>query len=1055
MAINRLQAALAAVTNEVTVAAAQINFDFTLIKHEAPREYQLLGKNLSQKRKDDAESGSIHITARRLGALFDRVCAPTPNLLKAYGTRVSETSDELTSTASSEAANSIFAAYSGFDGTSIWAAATSSMPAIQVQLLACLLSRLLDAPEAISVWVEIVKERRKEIAGQYEAGEEIHYATMTAAAQSEISRSQLAEWDASARSWLRTADKVKSRQQKKLLLVLDNLNLPVNEDVRVYSSVMSTWKTSLETMENLIRGIPQAVENGAALLGLAAWHIYPDMVVVGSDKPDMRMQDTLVAPGGVLTVGIKRPRKTDGEESQGIYWSLSLAHLRYYGSPVLTERQLSSDTSRLTFSQFTQTVFGSLLGCWSVQGSDVTVACRFFSAVAETLRREVTRDPDNITLSEMLKPAYWLSQITAAALSYSTVSEAEERNTLWKLIRLGQRRASIFLQNPTQKSEESDYGLYANSWPPFFDLREPDVFYPSLKNEEAQIAFLRRIAARIDPVLAKHLVIRFRSRGTLWHFATAVATPSPHIHPSNPFYAEAGQHQRWYQPEAKIKAEVDVRHDAIVERWRQQDQERQKRPSALPRALQIIAKDHFRKDREVLPQHPGETSEWQEKDHFVNESLVCVLTRPSFGDNESVYRFISGDADTAALFISQDHEEQAKCLFDEQINLEDLIWCLQADMFSLNVNRSSLVTALVQGSPPALDTMTAVGKIYEGLPGATVDIRVLNKPVANSKWASSWASKTALVYDSALRAAQNEGLQSRGAGTYAGPKVQAWMQSLDLIDHEIALSCIAYFESGGNDIGTDQTKDSFALSSGDSMYISEKLFRDPWDKVEPYKFKHILGNVGRTGITMLIPPQSPMVKKLEPGAWNVINNVAFNGVAENHFDRTSLHLAFTEYYRPIDLFVRGEQDSRAALLESVVSVHDSGQWVADLDILDVLTSQSWIVYSDALFGRGGVSRVARMDSPKPCTCGTATKIMDGREFISIECWDEIVDLPFADSVVRARGSATARLAVTTVLVQLMKRERKDFCILISPPEGDLCLTCNISGAGRRKTVVVY
>ena len=44
MYLGKLQAALAAATNEVTVAAANINFDFALIKCEAPKEYHVLGE---------------------------------------------------------------------------------------------------------------------------------------------------------------------------------------------------------------------------------------------------------------------------------------------------------------------------------------------------------------------------------------------------------------------------------------------------------------------------------------------------------------------------------------------------------------------------------------------------------------------------------------------------------------------------------------------------------------------------------------------------------------------------------------------------------------------------------------------------------------------------------------------------------------------------------------------------------------------------------------------------------------------------------------------------
>jgi hypothetical protein len=117
--LGKLQAALASATNEVTVAAANINFDFTLVKYEAPKEYHPLGQLLAPTRKHDAENGKTHVTARRLGALFEGVCPSTPNLIKAYGTRVSDISKQATEKQPNDYSKSIFAAFAGVDGTSI------------------------------------------------------------------------------------------------------------------------------------------------------------------------------------------------------------------------------------------------------------------------------------------------------------------------------------------------------------------------------------------------------------------------------------------------------------------------------------------------------------------------------------------------------------------------------------------------------------------------------------------------------------------------------------------------------------------------------------------------------------------------------------------------------------------------------------------------------------------------------------------------------------------------------------------------------------------------
>lgn len=117
--ISRLQAALASATNEVVITAANINFDFSLVKCEAPKEYQPLGNMLAAIKKSNAETGTTHVTARRLGALFEGACPSTPALLKAYGTRVSEISNAAKSAGLKEPEGSIFSAYAGVDGSTL------------------------------------------------------------------------------------------------------------------------------------------------------------------------------------------------------------------------------------------------------------------------------------------------------------------------------------------------------------------------------------------------------------------------------------------------------------------------------------------------------------------------------------------------------------------------------------------------------------------------------------------------------------------------------------------------------------------------------------------------------------------------------------------------------------------------------------------------------------------------------------------------------------------------------------------------------------------------
>ena len=142
---------------ELSQSLAQINFDFSIIKAglaavcekkksfakpvqvDAPAEYQGLGAALSTNRRIVAEYGTAHITARKLGALFKAVLPETPRLIEAYGKRTSEIAEFDVGRLHSPSNKGIFGDYTGLDGTSIWAAATSGRSVISMHLLACML----------------------------------------------------------------------------------------------------------------------------------------------------------------------------------------------------------------------------------------------------------------------------------------------------------------------------------------------------------------------------------------------------------------------------------------------------------------------------------------------------------------------------------------------------------------------------------------------------------------------------------------------------------------------------------------------------------------------------------------------------------------------------------------------------------------------------------------------------------------------------------------------------------------------------------------------------
>lgn len=145
-------------------------------------------------------------------------------------------------------------------------------------------ARIWTGPEATSIWSEIVLERKNELQHS-DRGDTFSYAA-TLAGNVALTRDQLAEWDNSARAWLRHADRVQSKQQTQVMLILSSLDgLAVSSMPSTYRSVIDAWVTALQGMENLLRGTSQGVSSGGLLLALSSWHLYPDMIVCRQSFP--------------------------------------------------------------------------------------------------------------------------------------------------------------------------------------------------------------------------------------------------------------------------------------------------------------------------------------------------------------------------------------------------------------------------------------------------------------------------------------------------------------------------------------------------------------------------------------------------------------------------------------------------------------------------------------------------------------------------------------------------------------------------------------------------
>ena len=151
----------------------------------------------------------------------------------------------------------------------------------------------------------------------------------------------------------------------------------------------------------------------------------------------------------------------------------------------------------------------------------------------------------------------------------------------------------------------------------------------------------------------------------------------------------------------------------------------------------------------------------------------------------------------------------------------------------------------------------------------------------------------------------------------------------------------------------------------------------------------------------------------------------FDGQGKDLFSRTSLHLSFTDHHIPLyDSNSRMGLDSQVSILESIISVRDSGVWVADVDVLKALKHK----------------RVFR--NVTDAQCNHDKGLPANHNLQSVETWEEILDAPIDRFVVRAHGNWLARLATTSVLAQVIEDKEAGRVTICGP---DTCWHCVLKG----------
>ncbi|MCJ1384437.1 hypothetical protein MMC17_007553 [Xylographa soralifera] len=1022
---------------EIAPNLVNLNFNFTLYKVEAPVEFQGVGEALSHLRRTEAEAGRQHVTARALGALFVSLVPKTPKLFALYGLRASEISRSCDINPVKTKEFGFFSNRVRADATTVWAAATSGPGAIA------------DPSEATSIWTEIVKRRSEAILSDFGEGAMVDFGDV-AAAKNTLSREQLAEWDGSARAWLCAADRVKAFEQKQLMLILDNIRQEVNSTHDTYESVIKAWQESLTIFEALINGVSQRAKSGELLLALSAWHLYPDLMIVEPCPKKITQKDSLFLSCGILTIGLHRTQEDQG----GLCWSLPLAQLRHYGPPVHRERTVNS-TQRLTLDEFSQVFLGSFLHGWGDRGNDTFDMIRWLHKVSLALKilvkhkNESTDDKTELEDDYVLRSLTldsmdsWLGVLFHASKLCVQASEIGDQSCK-QMLRLGRRCANSFLGDPLTST--------------YFGLPQAGRFISCAKSNDNRVDILRAVAAKL-PGNPGQMLIRVRCNLMGWGPPVyEYTTAKPMIRASSKRSSDGSHqpcsgHQRWiYKGTERLNHTDDkvyfrklvcVFPELLVRT------QIEKPTNILSACSSFIRQDDPKIDLVLLSSIEAYSTDRRKRyleqgeDVFYRESCTIEDFRAemmgvfwpeyaSMGQSSNPwFERIYGD-ESVALFA--DSDDEAIRTVADSFSLESFHEFFDSsylDPLALSVALTKELASAdyTNNYWKSLKAVSSAASLYTKLKTATIDVRVLEHQLWESPWLVSSKAKQTTLYLMHQRRRQTEITNLTDLEVLKPYR----------LDLKAAFSCICFFESGRFQIQPENLQNVMAMCSNDLLWVAACLVDDPASSClenEQSQIRVFPGNIGRSGIAFLVPPVDPMTRPSRIQDFRDIHHRPFEGHLQNYFQTTSLHLSFTTAESPLGDHFSGMKDNETYLLETLLSVHEAGEWVADLDLLKSFASDKYITQPLC-----------------EATEHTESYLTAKLEASCIDNWAELLDPPETRlGIVRACGSWQARLATFTIAVAL-GRSPKSVIVLSNNVCWD-CLRASFSSLGPAEKVVI-
>lgn len=829
--------------------------------------------------------------------------------------------------------------------------------------------------------------------------------------------------------WLRAADKVYPFQQEQLRLLIHNLDKSLTTTNDIYSQIIEVWCNCLTFMDEVVSGKSVNAGKPEFYLALSSWHLYPNLAIEGKEtsfvywNDKIAWEEALIPEGTLVTLGIRSlaPRR-----GNGLTWTMPLSHVQYYGRPKLMSSELSMATSYTTFDRMLAVALGSFISHWGEKAVDLEEVCEFWLALTEVCEHEENRTTKYRNHGDDV-PLVWLQTLSKCSKDFLEGTEDYKRD-FKRYVDLGRGPLRSFMSETTRIN-------------PFFGLQRLNVLLRFFDAEE-QVSLLRSLDFYSDlghDLSLGFIVYRHKTEYGQSGEALVIASVRPCAKLDTG--TDEPVHRRWLFTAEELQ--YDPIRGARIDRLAHQ---RLLDVSKSTNEICGMVSPH------ILKTGSGEEVNWKTI-HLPNSSLrwlssqdetnvetslgiSCQIGPPIYENNNHVCIFSTNEAALyvpltqhantqfdvlPAAFITaairgriSDHEQGLVLELDFERPVDQAFRMLTEKVYP------SFTSYLASGIKDTADKASLKGlsdaaQIYGQIPSAMVDLSSARKPLHKSKWLSHDSSRRARV-----------------------------------------LACLSYFDAD-IDLEAQVFEDVLALSYGDSLYVIEQLAKFPalrwsdgqveaptgtpggsFDSATHSHVRRLTGNIGKPGLALLRSPQDAESADASDflSQWQLAAHSDFDGKHEDNFKDVSLHLTLTGDEESIGEVSRGNRIVRATYVEAAVSVIYQGEWVADIDVLDLYERDRdfSLDSEDLAHYQHPPSWLSQRVAQAKCGHDSELSADSGvRNVTAIDNWYALLYPPGNTAVIRAKDNWIARLALACTL----KKLGKNAVVL----RGHLCWEC--------------